>query len=157
MTFPVTFWSVAYCGQFWIVLFRLLWPDGRDVWRVPRSLGRDGGTLLLRHRCDRRVEWLTLLLQHRCDLRVEWWLLLCAWTRSSGRSALQRQCCDFFEHQDTLFSALGLLPVHTVISGGALGFAGPLEHVSLCMRVLLQQERFACGSCSSSVVWEVPF
>ena len=42
---------------------------------IPQSLGRDGWTLHLLHRCDRRVEW---------------WLLLCAWTRSSGRSALQR-------------------------------------------------------------------
>ena len=113
MTFPGTFWSVPYCGHFWIVLSRLLWPAGLDVWRVPRSLGRDGWALLLLHRCDRRVV-----------------LLLCAWTRSSGRSALQRQCCDLFEHQDTLFSALGLLPVHTVISDSASGFGDPLEHVA---------------------------
>ena len=38
-----------------------------------------------------------------------------------------------FEHQDTHFSALGLLPVHINISDGALGFAGPLEHVA-CSR-----------------------
>ena len=83
MTFLGTFWSVAYCGQFWIVPFRLsLWPDGRDVWRDLRSLGRDG--------------WMRLLLLW-CDRRVEWLLLLCAWTvcgvpllGSSGRAALQR-------------------------------------------------------------------
>ena len=42
------------------------------------------------------------------------------------------QCCDLFDHQDTHFSALslGLLPVHTIISDGARGFAGPLEHVA---------------------------
>ena len=103
MTFPGTSWSVACCGQFWIVPFRLLWPGGLDVWRVPRSLGRNGWTLLLLHRCDRRVEW---------------WLLPCAWTS------------DLFEHQHTHFSAWGLLPVHTITSDGAPGFAGPLEHVA---------------------------
>ena len=30
----------------------------------------------------------------------------------------------------THFSALGLLPVHTIINDGALGFAGPLGHVA---------------------------
>ena len=38
------------------------------------------------------------------------------------------QRCDLFDHRDTHFSALGLLPV--IISDGALGFAGPLEHVA---------------------------
>ena len=40
------------------------------------------------------------------------------------------QCCDLFEHQDTHFSAWGLLPVHTLIRHGASGFAGPLEHMA---------------------------
>ena len=42
------------------------------------------------------------------------------------------QCCDLFDHQDTHFSAfsLGLLPVHAIVSDGALGFAGSLEHVA---------------------------
>ena len=42
------------------------------------------------------------------------------------------QCCDLFDHQDTHFSALslGLLPVHTIVSDGARGFAGSLEHVA---------------------------
>ena len=65
-----------------------LWLDGRAR---PRCLCRDWWTLLLRLRCDRRVEWRTLLLVHRCDRRVEWLLLLCARPKSSGRSALQGQ------------------------------------------------------------------
>ena len=42
------------------------------------------------------------------------------------------QCCYSFGHQDTHFSALslGFLPVHTIISDGAWGFAGPLQHVA---------------------------
>ena len=42
------------------------------------------------------------------------------------------QCCDLFDHQVKHFSALslGFLPVHTIISDGAWGFAGPLEHVA---------------------------
>ena len=40
------------------------------------------------------------------------------------------QCCDLSDHQDTHFSVLGLLQVHTIISDGALGFAGPLKHVA---------------------------
>ena len=74
--------------QFWIVLScPLLWLHGRAC---PRYFCRDWWMLLLRLRCDRRVEWETLLLVHRCDCRVEWLLLLCAWPKSSGRSALQR-------------------------------------------------------------------
>ena len=40
------------------------------------------------------------------------------------------RCCH--SSHDTHFSALllGLLPVHTITSDGALGFAGPLEHVA---------------------------
>ena len=87
------------------------------------------GVFFLRHRCDRRVEWETLLLLHRCNLRVEWWLLL----SGPGQAAdllYSGQCCDLFDHQGTHFSALGLLPVHTIICDGALGFTHPLEHVA---------------------------
>ena len=40
------------------------------------------------------------------------------------------QCCDLSDRHDTHFSVLGLLQVHTIISDGALGFAGPLKHVA---------------------------
>ena len=40
------------------------------------------------------------------------------------------QLCDLFERQYTHFSSWSLLPVHTIISDGATGFAGPLGHVA---------------------------
>ena len=40
------------------------------------------------------------------------------------------QFCDLFERQDTHFSSWGPLPVHTIISDGVSGFAGPLRHVA---------------------------
>ena len=40
------------------------------------------------------------------------------------------QYCDLFERQDTHFSAWGPLPVHTIISDGAAGFAGSLGRVA---------------------------
>ena len=38
--------------------------------------------------------------------------------------------CDLFERQDIHFSAWSPLPVHTIISGGATGFAGPAAALS---------------------------
>ena len=54
----------------------------------------------------------------------------CVRPKSRGRLLRSGQLCDLFDHQDTHFSALGLLPVHTIISDGALGFAGPVEDVA---------------------------
>ena len=61
------------------------------------------------------------------------------------------QCCDLFDHQDTHFSALVFLPVHTIISDGALGFAGLLEHVVAAALVSSGHSDFLVASAANAI------
>ena len=113
-TFPGAFWSVAYYGQFWIVPFRLsLCPDGFcAIFGLLAEMGGRGSC------CIGEIAE----LNGCCS---------CASGPSQAADLLcSGQFCDLFERVKTHFSSWSPLPVHTVISVGDTGFAGPLGHVA---------------------------
>ena len=76
---------VANSGSFCLVS-----PYGFMAVRVLGVFAEIGGCCSCDFGVIAELNGRTLLLLHRCDRRVEWLLLLCAWPKSGGRSALQR-------------------------------------------------------------------